>query len=306
MILLLISDMHLSTDRPFSRSDDFEETQKKKLEYVFQRAQQEDAVIIQAGDLCDRPRNWVLCHWLASFLESWQTPFYMVRGQHDIYMRSDIAPTTVLVLEQTGLIQLLDNKTTYWTGTRIEIGITGVPFGQDPPSRPPVYDLNILVIHAPIADIPIPGMPEFVDARKFAEKNKGYDLILCGDIHRHFLIKTKYNTILNTGPMIRREATEYNFQHQPCFYLFDTETRELRREIIPHAPADLIMTRKHLEAAKETEGMMVDFIERVRKTLDQGSPGVDVTANFKRAMDAMDLPKTTRELIMEVVDATGK
>jgi hypothetical protein len=219
-------------------------------------------------------------------------------------MRSAVSSTAVHVLTEVGLIRLLDNKT---VAMDTEVSVTGIPFGQDPkPSRYDGQTFNILVIHAPISDVPIPMMPEFMDARKFAEKHQDYQLILCGDIHRHFLIKTKYNTILNTGPMIRREATEYNFEHQPCFYLYDTETKELKREIIPHAPADQIMTRKHLETAKETQAIMVDFVERIRKTLDKEFPKIDVTSNFERAMEVLDLPKSTKDLIMEVVDATGK
>jgi hypothetical protein len=227
----------------------------------------------------------------------------MVRGQHDIYMRSEPSPTTVLVLSQAGVVQLLDNTT---VGIADGVAVTGCPYGGTPILPTKSMATNILVIHAPISDVPIPMMPDYTDAKKFAEKHRDYQLILCGDIHRHFLIQTKYNTILNTGPMIRREATEYNFGHQPCFYLYDTETKELKREIIPHAPADQIMTRKHLETAKETQAIMVDFVERIRKTMDKEFPKIDVASNFARAMEGLDLPKSTKDLIMEVVDATGK
>jgi len=310
MKLLLLSDIHLSTETPMSRIDDFEKTQWDKLTYVFQRALQEDAVIVQAGDLCHQARNWKMCHRLAAFLSIWKVPFYMVRGQHDTYMRSETSPSVVLVLAKVGLVRLLDRSTVVSVeglgDKHPKIALVGVEFGKNPPLPTPKTGPRILIIHAPIADIPIPGMPEFVDAKKFADKHREYDLILCGDIHRHFCFQTKHNIILNTGPMVRREATEYNFSHQPCFYLYDTDSGELRKEIIPHAPAEQVMERKHLEMAKETEGMMVDFIARVRKTMEEESPGVDVNANFKRIMAKMDLPKTTKELILEVVDATGK
>ena len=310
MNLLLISDIHLSTEAPVSRIDNFEKTQRDKLTYVFQRALQEEAIIVHAGDLCHQARNWKMCHWLADFLSTWKIPFYMVRGQHDMYMRSEVSPSVALVLAKAGLVRLLDRGTGLSgigsKGDDPKITLVGVDFGKNPTLPTPKTGPKILVIHAPISANPIPMMPEWIEAKKFAEKHRDFDLILCGDIHQHFCFKTKYNIILNTGPMLRREATEYNFEHHPCFYLYNTDTGDLRKEIIPHAPAEQVMERKHLEMAKETEGMMVDFIARVQKTLEQESPGVDVTANFKLIMGKMDLPKTTKDLILEVVDATGK
>lgn len=295
MKIICLSDVHLSTEKPRGRIDDWEAAQWRKLEYIFRRAVQEDAVILQAGDLCDRPRSWSLLTKLNSILRNWNVDLYVVRGQHDMYMHSPEAPTTVSLFHDLGSVNLVEGS--FWDGE-----LDGVRWGGEVPKS---SKAKILVIHAPIAEAPVFDRHDYIDARGFAEKHKNYDLIVCGDIHRHFCIKTKWNVILNCGPMMRREAVEYNFRHEPCFYVWDTDSKELVREVIPHAPAEEVLSRIHIEEQQEIKSLLSDFVEKVKKTLGSDSPGVDVMSNFKRAIEKVDLPGSTKRLIMEVVNESS-
>lgn len=306
MKIINLSDIHLSTEKPTGRIDDWESAQWRKMMWVWQFASNHGAIILQSGDFCDRPRNWAILVELLSFLRTWKVPVYMVRGQHDMYFHSPDASAIIQVLNRLDLVNLVEaNPGMIYPLTGVSgFSITGVRWGESEKVGPPIskQKINILVIHAPIAEAPVFERHDYIDARSFAEKHKEYDLILCGDIHRHFCIKTKWNTILNTGPMIRREATEYNFRHEPCFYLYDTDTRELTRHVIPHEPAGKVLSRQHIDDQQEIKSLLSDFVEKVKKTLSKESPGVDVMANFKRAIAAVDLPESTKELIMEVVN----
>ena len=57
MKIICLSDVHLSTEKPRGRTDDWEEAQWRKLEHVIEKANSLGAPIVHAGDLCDRPRN---------------------------------------------------------------------------------------------------------------------------------------------------------------------------------------------------------------------------------------------------------
>jgi hypothetical protein len=312
MKLILLSDLHLSTEKPRGRLDDFEQAQWAKLEHVMQRGVKSRASIVQAGDFCDRPRNWQLLFELMMFFKRWSLPrIFMVRGQHDMYMHSPEAVTTITALKWFEHVEIMEGRG-LGIGTdqpHNPVWMTGIRYGEDHHSIPPPeknQHPHILVVHAPIAESPVFERHDYIDARGFAEKNRSYDIILCGDIHRHFCIKTKWNTILNTGPMMRREATEHNFKHEPCFYWFDTDTGKLEREIIPHRNSEEILTREHLEEQKEIKVLLDDFVNSIRKTLSSESPGVDVMANLERALKSTDIPQSTKKLIQEVVDAASK
>ena len=307
MKIILLSDIHLSTEKPTGRIDDWESAQWRKMEWVWRYAAEHEAIILQAGDLCDRPRNWIVLIKLISFLRTWNRVVYMVRGQHDMYFHSPDSSSTVQILDKLELVGLVEANPGVLVGS--EVSIAGIRWGEVEKINRPVakQKTNILVIHAPIAEAPVFEKHDYIDARSFAEKHQEYDLILCGDIHRHFCIKTKWNTLLNTGPMIRRDVGEYNFRHEPCFYIYDTTTKELTKQIIPHEPAEKVLSRQHLDGQQEIKSLLSDFVEKVKQTLSKESPGVDVMANFRRAIATVDIPQSTKALIMEVVnDQNGK
>lgn len=310
MKIICLSDVHLSTEKPRGRTDDWEAAQWRKLKHVIEKANSIGAPIVQAGDLCDRPRNWQLMLALHQFLRKFTIKWLMVRGQHDMYMHSTDSPGTVIALNEFNQIKIVEGAgLKLWNDLPtlpLRPIITGVPWGGEVPKAPEKGKrASILVIHAPIAEAPVFDRHDYINARGFAEKHRNYDLIVCGDIHRHFCIRTKWNVILNCGPMMRREATEYNFRHEPCFYVWDTDSKELVREVIPHAPAEEVLSRVHIEEQQEIKSLLSDFVEKVKRTLSKDSPGVDVMSNFKRAIEKVDLPGSTKRLIMEVVNESS-
>jgi hypothetical protein len=51
--------------------------------------------------------------------------------------------------------------------------------------------------------------------------------------------------------MLRLEATDYNAKHEPCFYVYETVTNEIHKEVIPHKPADEVLDFSHLQTAQQ-------------------------------------------------------
>ena len=300
MKFIFLSDLHLSWESSVARLDkNFVEMQFEKLKFVFDYAQKHDCVICQAGDFFDKPRSWLLLPRIIDFLKSYpDVNVYSIFGQHDMYMRSDDASSTNLgVLEKSGLIKIL--KDFPWVYPGQDLDIYGCSWDQDVPEiKRKASHFNILVIHAPIAENALWHGHEYMDAEKFLEKNKDFDIILCGDIHRKFCIKKNGRCILNTGPLIRRSADEYNFTHKPCFFVYNTEKTEMKEVIIPHKSAEEILSRDHIERGEESEVLLDDFISSIK---NEGIYEVDLSENMKKFMKENNISGNVNAIISRVM-----
>ena len=270
MKFVLLSDLHLSWENPLARMDDLVKVQFEKLRFVLDWSRENgDIPILQAGDFFDSPRGYYILSKLVSVLNSYEVfdkdLIHCVYGQHDTYLYSDTTrnSTNLGVINEVDLVHVLG----VWV--KWGIGIIGCSYGQEIDNRDLYYierkyDTKILIIHAPISTAPLFPGHEITHADKFLEKHPEFDLILCGDIHRDFIIERKGRFIVNCGPMLRREATEFNFTHKPHFLVYDTENRTIEKVEIPHELASKVLSREHIEQKEQTETMLEDFIESVK------------------------------------------
>jgi hypothetical protein len=157
--------------------------------------------------------------------------------------------------------------------------------------------LNVLVIHAPIADHEVYPGGEFINAEKFLDKND-FDMILCGDIHRELRIIKKSKILVNTAPMLRIEAEEYNLNRKPYFLIYDSQLWNLVDEIeFPAKSGREVLTRKHIESEKKINEMLKDFVESLQ---DDGEVGeVDIIARLMKKVEKA--PKEVKEIIIEIM-----
>ncbi len=293
--LVLISDMHLSTDNPVARLDNCKEAGYKKLQYVLDWAQQEKAIVLQAGDVCDKARSWHLLSDLQNIFLP-EDRFYCVYGQHDVVMYNEATKrATILgVLAGSGIITILNSKPTI----EGEYAIYGCHYGQEIPVVQDESMFNILVIHAPIAQQALWPGHNYWDALSFLKKHDKYRLIVCGDIHQKFCVDYKGRYIVNSGAMIRREATIYNFSHHPGFWVWDGK---LNWQEIPHAPAEQVLTRDHIDYKEMAEGILDEFIDKMRvDNVDTGVSFMDNLWQFIRSNGINDV------IIGEIADIIGK
>lgn len=267
MKFVCLSDIHLSSDNPEARLDNLVDTQMKKFEFVLKFAKDHDADILQAGDVFHRPRSWMLLPMVIDLLKKYKVRFFCVRGQHDDYMYSDETKdrTNLGILSKIGLVTPLGKEPIKISD---DVCIYGANFGDNlPVAKKGSY--NIGVIHTSISDEALWPGHNFTPASKFLKSNNSYDFILVGDIHRFFKVNAFDGRILiNAGPMLRRESTQYNFTHDPSLYLLDTKKHEIERVMIPHDPADKILSRDHIERQQETEGMLDEFINSIKSGVD--------------------------------------
>lgn len=299
--LILISDMHLLVDNPVARLDDCKEAGYNKLQFVLDWALENDATILQAGDVCNKARSWHLLSDLQSIFSS-KDKFYCIYGQHDtvMYNESTRKATILGALAGAGMVRILGDKPKYIRGEGAEdYKVYGCHYGQEIPvpngGNP---EFNILVIHAPIANEALWQGQDYWDAKTFLMKHKEYKLILCGDIHQKFCVEHEGRYIVNAGPMIRREATMYNFSHHPGFWVW--ANGGLSWQEIPHAPAEQVLTRDHIEYKQEAIGILDAFIKAI-KTDAAGQQDVSFMANLWAFIRTNNLDQGVVEEISKVI-----
>lgn len=303
MKLILISDLHLLWDNPVARKDLLRETQFKKLDFIWSYAQENNAVVLQAGDFFNRPRSWYLLPEVINFLKSYpDVEVYAVYGgrNHDTYMYSNETRhnTNLGILERSGLVKILGNREVDTT----QALLYGCSFGEEVPK--PDGNLkdgtwNVLVIHAPIYTKKIPFLEDSIVAKDFLKEHKDYDLILCADIHRKFIVRDGKRMICNTGPILRRTAEEYSFSHEPCFFVYDTEKGDLEEIVIPYEPADKVLDRDHIDRKQEVESILDDFVSEYENEFEAE---VDIYDNLKKIMEVGKLSKNTENIIYGMVN----
>jgi DNA repair exonuclease SbcCD nuclease subunit len=312
MKLILLSDLHLSWDNPIARMDDLVKIQFEKLRFVFDWVKSHgEPTILQAGDFFHTPRSWYTLSSIVDLLNEYiyhENGFEImgIYGQHDTYLYSETTrdATNLGILNKIGLV---DSSCT--RRERSTLGgsvIVGCNYGEEVSSKDlsflKKYESKILIIHAPISIAPLFPGHEITHADKFLEKHPEFDLILCGDIHRDFIIERKGRFIVNTGPMLRREATEFNFTHKPHFLVYDTEDRTIEKVEILHEPADKVLSREHIEQKEATELMLEDFIKLVKET----TPGLVSKKDKVSFTDNLWAFIKENEIEQEIIDILSK
>lgn len=300
MKFVLLSDLHLSSKNPVARLDDVKVTQMEKLRYVLEWALENEAVILQAGDFFDSPRSWYLLSEVMDLLTDYNIDIFTVFGQHDTYFYSEDSrdSTNMGLLKKAGLIDLLGRK----AARNRFVGLYGASWGEEIPEVDKISDINVLVIHASISDEALFLGHEFTPAKKFLRDHSDFDLILCGDIHRHFVVESGGRYLVNTGPMVRRTADRYNFSHKPCFYVYDTNDKALEKHIIPCEPAEKVLSRDHIEMREDSELMLEEFVSSVDNT---GIDEVSFEENLKKFVQGNEIDQEVIYAITEVMEESS-
>lgn len=247
--IIFISDMHIVGDNPICRLDNLVETQKKKLKFIINFANKNNAIILSAGDQTDTPRNFISFYILSNALKKLKTEFHCCLGQHDKYMRTD-NPNSIHLITKLKLANRLNSVPYEING----INIYGCDFGDQVPD--PKTKNNILVVHESITtrELAIKHV-DFIEAKEFLLKNSRYDMILCGDIHRRFKLEIDNRIILNSGPILRKEASEYFMDYKPSFYFLHNGKIDLIE--IPHK--EYSISRDHIELKEKRDKIMLNF-----------------------------------------------
>lgn len=299
MRFLLLSDIHATSSKPIARKDNVMATFFEKFTYILEYAKKHKCIILQAGDFFDKERDWYLLFNLMKLLNKYKIPIYSVFGQHDSYLYSNISktPTTLSVLNRVGLIKML-------RAIPVKVGRGIKLYGSSWQKPVPVPDelnpLNILVIHSSIYTKPLFPKHQFTRVKRFAKQNSGYKLVLVGDIHRQFMYINQTMHIVNTGPMLRLDAIEYNSTHRPSAFVYDSRHDTINKISIPHKPSEEVLDYTHLTREDPTIAARTEWIKLIKEH-QVVSP--NIKANIRSTIRENPISKRAKEILMEVMES---
>lgn len=299
MKFLLLSDIHATSKQPVARKDNVMATFFEKFTSVLEYAKKHNCIILQAGDFFDKERDWYLLFNLMKLLNKYKVPIYSVFGQHDSYLYSNISktPTTLSILNRVGLVKMLRK-----IPVRIGRGINlyGSSWNKSIPIPDDSNPLNILVIHASIYTQPLFPGHRFTRVKRFAKQNSGYKLILVGDIHRQFVYMNETTHVVNTGPMLRLDAIEYNSHHKPAAFVYDSKQDTMNKISIPHKRYEDVLDYTHLTKEDPTITARTEWI-RLIKEHQIVSP--KIKTNIRKAIKEHPISHRAKEILMEVMES---
>jgi DNA repair exonuclease SbcCD nuclease subunit len=216
MKLIACADLHITEKKPKYRSDqDYLDTGINKFMQIINLANKKGLDIVCAGDLVD---HYSVSHKtvnkILACLNELHKDFYLVLGQHDVpHHNFDIEKSPIGTLLAADKVVLLDHRKLN--------GMIGMGFGDT--SIPHVTGKNnILVVHTTITRY---DPPEYlVDAipAEYAleEAFKEFRVVIAGDFHEAYFLKTKDQLLVNCGPMMRKNIDQINVK--PCVWEIDT------------------------------------------------------------------------------------
>jgi DNA repair exonuclease SbcCD nuclease subunit len=270
---ILTSDLHLREDTPVCRTDDFQKTLQRKLDWLSELQQKYAGVpILDAGDL--------LHHWKPSpALLSWvmlnlPRPFITVPGNHDMPQHNlDLLPTSGLyTLSVSESIQMLTGEFPLWDDA-LPFDIYAIPWGAEVlhPAcpKPRKYRKKVLLYHGLtyVGLEPYPGAEkEGLTASCLLERFPQFDLIVSGHYHRGFAIcsKDQKRMLANPGGIARMTADEID--RQPYVYLWDAERNVITPVAVPIEQG--VVRRDHIIQQEERSGRMDAFLSRMSQDVE--------------------------------------
>ena len=221
MKLLFSSDWHLRNDKPISRIDDFQQVQKDTLIQIAKICKQNNAELIIAGDIFDKPKDNIqeLVNQVYEIFKD--INIYFICGQHDLLFHS-------LDNFEKGNIGIINNFENWNHSEEIinsESIIWKFDYGKE------IIDIDdydnlikICVWHKYCEKEQLPFYIKNGISAKDLIDNYNYNIYICGDNHKSFIYEKDNKIVFNMGCITRQSITEKNYN--PSVILFDTEKRD--------------------------------------------------------------------------------
>jgi len=233
--LLATGDWHLRYKSPKYRTDDYFESQVKKVGQILKIAEDNNCdFILQPGDFFDSADtpDFVIQYYI-NLLKEYEIPVYSVFGQHDLrYHSSKIENTPLAIMKASEVVDIVDQDFTDRVG--VPMFLYTCHWGQDIPdivrtkNGDSAYAIHILLIHKMIIEEKLwEGQTDYIKAKSLL-KRYDFDIIVSGDNHNSFFVQHENKALINCGSLMRSSISQID--HKPCVYLVNIERQD--REIV--------------------------------------------------------------------------
>ena len=270
MKFLCCGDFHLDEKKPKNRTESYVKDQRDKILWILNLAKKENCYgILQPGDFCNTSKlsDGFKTQWINIFNHH-KIPIYTVPGQHDMrFHSSNIQNTPLGVLNAADVLEIVCMPLRPGIGS--DVVLYGAGWEQDIPTiiGDPT-ETHILLLHRMVSSSPLwPGHEGYVTP-KWLFNHTDFDLIVCGDNHKHFLSVKEKQLLVNCGSLMRSSIDQAD--HKPIVYIYNTDSRSIKGIDVPIKPFEEVMHVAEAKKEKERNKELEDFVEGLSDTNIEG------------------------------------
>jgi len=296
---LACADLHITDKTPRYRKDDYLETGLRKLEWIVNKANDLDAVLLLSGDVFDSVTiKWEVVNRVTAILQNCRYTPIAIAGQHDMVNKvADLLNTPLFNLAVNGVIEVIGTSTNGSTvGQRT--GIQGQQYHG--PMPVPEGENNIILIHKSIT----PEEPPFflgdaLSAEDAVKLYRGFRVIVAGDYHLPFHVKIDGIDVVNCGPMMRDKKDKRELK--PCVWHIGKRFEDVKvtKIEIPIEPADAVFDIAAIEY-DETNTVSVDTA-KLKQLIEEGIDVFDFDAIVHKVYESTDFKFITKEDVTTIL-----
>ena len=247
MNVLVLTDLHLTSNRYAGRIGDFTTDVDSKLEEVIQITREIDVeAVLCAGDTFHRPDvSYSTVTRFINFIERLNRPFITIAGSHDLFGNNlDALYRTALGLcERLNLIELLypDVRPTTRIGD-ITVGIQGTK-------------VDIELVHGCI----LPN-PDFGEYTLIKDYNTVAKLVIVGHYHRGYDICIKNGSkFICPGSLVRTSADKSELTRRPRVAIINNDLEVVWRELKSAKPGKEVLLPSIVTNQLDFTDMITDW-----------------------------------------------
>ncbi len=264
---IITSDIGLQEGQPICRLDDYWAAQGYKLAWLKALQEEYDVPILDAGDLFE---HWKPSPYLLKWaLENLPDGIITIPGNHDLpahnldlYEKSGLA-----VLEAAGKIEVLKQDDV--KDMNHEVFVYSFPWGMETTGlsesrRPDVC--HVALVHTmTYIGRSYPGCKD-PGALQLLKKMEGFDLIIVGHNHQHFMVNYKDRKLISPGSLTRTTADQIDYQ--PNVFLWYADTNDIVPVPVPIEKG--VISREHIDSAAQKDERIEAFVSRLSDEMEIG------------------------------------
>lgn len=280
---LLCADLHLRSNNPLCRIDDYQYAQNNKLLFIADLAREYNIPIIDSGDTFHKAfsRKSLEITFINIFN---QVSIYAICGNHDLVGHSydNFNDSSIgVVFNALPYMQMKRESKVEEFKYSMSLKLKGKRIGV-------IHEY----IHAPkIKNHKIEGY----STDQIFDKMFDYDLILTGDNHITFTKQRGNQLLVNPGSMMRMNADQIN--HKPCVFLWYAEDNRVEQVFLPIE--DNVIDVSHIDIEKEKLDRTNAFIERMNNDYELS---LSFQKNMKQHLKVNKTRSAVENIIWECID----
>jgi len=262
--LVITGDNHHDGNKtPICRTDDFYETQRRKIHFVNGTCEQHNAIHLNCGDIVDRAKGRTATDALSTFfIVSEYNEMYGISGNHD-------QPNKLLSKVNEGVLGSLMKSDIFHLITdpillQGNILVYGYNYGEEIKHTSDKYlkdeYIKIALYHGFVTDDENSIIGGLYAPSIVSEFKDDYHFIFTADNHVPFEMESGDCTLINVGSLLRTTISQIDYK--PSIILLDTDTLSWERIPVPIVE-DVISTehKDKLEAKRNTMEAVVNTVK---------------------------------------------